>query len=49
MSEASPEVQRAIDIFYYYSQKAADYGEEVKPLSGQRKGYYRGRATPNLQ
>ena len=36
-AEATPEVQRAIDIFYYYSQKAADYGGTVKPSSGQRK------------
>ncbi|MFB6223142.1 MAG: aldehyde dehydrogenase family protein [Haloarcula sp.] len=33
-SEASGEVQRAIDIFHYYAGKAADLGGEVKASSG---------------
>ncbi|WP_101297040.1 2,5-dioxovalerate dehydrogenase [Halegenticoccus soli] len=32
-AEAAPEVQRAIDIFYYYAQKARDYGGRVKQSS----------------
>ncbi|NIQ57025.1 MAG: aldehyde dehydrogenase family protein, partial [Gemmatimonadetes bacterium] len=32
--EAGGEVQRAIDIFHYYAEKARDYGGEVKQPSG---------------
>ena len=34
-TEASGEVQRAIDIFYYYAGKAADLGGEVKESSSR--------------
>ncbi|WP_254274492.1 aldehyde dehydrogenase family protein [Haloarcula marina] len=34
-SEAAGEVQRAIDIFYYYASKAADLGGEVMASSNQ--------------
>ena len=36
LSEAAPEVQRAIDIFYYYAEKAFDFGGTVKGASGGR-------------
>ena len=36
-AEAAPEVGRAIDIFYYYAQKAADLGGTVKAASGRQK------------
>ncbi len=36
-SEAAPEVQRAIDIFYYYAEKAMDYGGTIKGASGGRR------------
>jgi 2,5-dioxopentanoate dehydrogenase len=36
LSEASGEVQRAIDIFDYYGQKAADFGGTVKQSNSQR-------------
>jgi aldehyde dehydrogenase (NAD+) len=36
LSEAAPEVQRAIDIFYYYAEKAFDSGGTVKGASGGR-------------
>ncbi|WP_226042870.1 aldehyde dehydrogenase family protein [Natrinema sp. DC36] len=39
-SEASGEVQRAIDIFYYYAQKTRDIGGTVKSPSGQDKDLY---------
>jgi len=39
-AEARPEVQRAIDIFYYYAQKAADYGGTVKESSSGRSNLY---------
>jgi aldehyde dehydrogenase (NAD+) len=35
-SEAAGEVQRAIDIFYYYAQKARDLGGTVKAASSPR-------------
>ncbi|MFB6119741.1 MAG: aldehyde dehydrogenase family protein [Halobacteriaceae archaeon] len=34
LAEAGGEVQRAIDIFYYYAQKALDFGGTVKAASG---------------
>jgi aldehyde dehydrogenase (NAD+) len=34
LSESGGEVQRAIDIFYYYGQKARDHGGEVKAATG---------------
>ena len=37
LSEAAPEVQRAIDIFYYYGAKARDIGGVVKAPSGKDK------------
>ena len=37
LSEARPEVQRAIDIFYYYSEKAVDVGGTIKNASGDRR------------
>jgi len=36
LSSASGEVQRAIDIFYYYAEKAMDFGGTVKGASGGR-------------
>ncbi|WP_435180915.1 aldehyde dehydrogenase family protein [Halorussus sp. AFM4] len=36
-SEAGGEVQRAIDIFYYYAEKARDLGGVVKAASGPGK------------
>ncbi|WP_135363284.1 2,5-dioxovalerate dehydrogenase [Halosimplex halophilum] len=40
LSEASPEVQRAIDIFYYYAEKAADNAGKRKGPSGGRTSVY---------
>ncbi|QLH83645.1 aldehyde dehydrogenase family protein [Halosimplex pelagicum] len=40
LSEASPEVQRAIDIFYYYAEKAADNAGTRKGPSGGRTSVY---------
>jgi aldehyde dehydrogenase (NAD+) len=37
LSSATGEVQRAIDIFYYYAGKAVDYRGTVKNASGQNK------------
>ncbi|WP_226023745.1 aldehyde dehydrogenase family protein [Halomicrobium salinisoli] len=37
-SEAAGEVQRAVDIFAYYAQKARDVGGVVKSPSGQNSG-----------
>lgn len=34
LAEATPEVGRAIDIFYYYAEKAKDLGGDVKASSG---------------
>lgn len=39
-SEAGGEVQRAIDIFYYYAEKARDLGGVVKGPSGVDKNLY---------
>jgi 2,5-dioxopentanoate dehydrogenase len=39
-SEAAGEVQRAIDIFAYYAQKARDLGGVVKSPSGPKKELY---------
>jgi aldehyde dehydrogenase (NAD+) len=39
-SEASGEVQRAIDIFYYYAEKARDLGGASKSPSGPNKDLY---------
>ncbi len=39
-SEASGEVQRAIDIFHYYAGKAADMGGEVKQSSSRDTSLY---------
>jgi len=40
-SEANPEVNRAIDIFYYYAERAMDYNGEVKnPTGGDQNLYY---------
>jgi 2,5-dioxopentanoate dehydrogenase len=36
-AEAEPEVQRAIDIFHYYGEKAREFDGTVKPASGQNK------------
>ena len=36
-SEASGEVQRAVDIFYYYAEKARDFGGTVKSPSAAGK------------
>ncbi|MDQ2070964.1 aldehyde dehydrogenase family protein [Haloarcula sp. NS06] len=38
LGEAEGEVQRAIDIFYYYAEKARDFGGTVKQPSGGRAG-----------
>jgi len=39
-AEAGGEVQRAIDIFYYYAEKARDLGGDVKASSGRRTTLY---------
>jgi len=39
-SESAGEVQRAIDIFYYYAEKARDLGGTVKSPSGPSKDLY---------
>jgi aldehyde dehydrogenase (NAD+) len=39
-SEASGEVQRAIDIFYYYAEKARDLGGAIKSPSSPGKDLY---------
>lgn len=39
-SEASGEVQRAIDIFYYYAEKTRDLGGAVKSASTRRQHLY---------
>jgi len=38
--EAEPEVQRAVDIFYYYAEKARDYAGTMKPASGKRRSVH---------
>jgi len=40
LSEAAPEVQRAIDIFYYYAEKAFDGDGVRKGASGGRTSVY---------
>ena len=40
LAEAGGEVQRAIDIFYYYAQKAKDLGGTVKAPSGPDTNLY---------
>ena len=37
LAEARPEVQRAVDIFYYYAEKARDYRGEVKASSSRNE------------
>ncbi|WP_254546811.1 aldehyde dehydrogenase family protein [Halomarina pelagica] len=39
-AEAAPEVGRAVDIFYYYAEKARDLGGTVKSASGQNRNLY---------
>jgi len=39
-AEANGEVQRAVDIFYYYAEKARDLGGQVKSPSGRRQHLY---------
>lgn len=39
-AEAAPEVQRAIDIFYYYAEKARDLGGDVKSASSRKTNLY---------
>jgi len=38
--ESAPEVQRAIDIFYYYAQKAAEHGGKVTEPSSRGSNLY---------
>ncbi|MEF8832364.1 MAG: aldehyde dehydrogenase family protein [Candidatus Thermoplasmatota archaeon] len=40
ISEASGEVQRAIDIFYYYAEKARELGGEIKASTERERGLY---------
>lgn len=40
LSEASGEVQRAVDIFYYYAEKARDLGGEIKASTERERGIY---------
>jgi aldehyde dehydrogenase (NAD+) len=40
LAEAAPEVQRAIDIFYYYATKASEIGGEVVSASGRDTNLY---------
>ncbi|WP_135303952.1 2,5-dioxovalerate dehydrogenase [Haloarcula amylovorans] len=44
-SEASGEVQRAIDILFYYAEKARDHGGDVKPSSSS-SGEIRTKTEP---
>lgn len=39
-AEARPEVQRAVDIFYYYAEQAAEYGGKVKKSSSSKTNLY---------
>jgi aldehyde dehydrogenase (NAD+) len=39
-AEASGEVQRAVDIFYYYAEKTRDLGGTIKSPSGRDKTLY---------
>ncbi|MCU4975285.1 aldehyde dehydrogenase family protein [Halobacteria archaeon AArc-m2/3/4] len=39
-AEAGGEVQRTIDIFYYYAEKTRDLGGNVKSSSGERTNLY---------
>ncbi|MFC6906615.1 aldehyde dehydrogenase family protein [Halalkalicoccus tibetensis] len=39
-AEAGGEVQRAIDIFYYFAEKTRDLGGNVKAASGRRTNLY---------
>jgi len=39
-AESAGEVQRAIDIFYYYAEKASDLGGTVKASSGRNTDLY---------
>ncbi|MCU4972285.1 aldehyde dehydrogenase family protein [Halobacteria archaeon AArc-m2/3/4] len=39
-AEAGGEVQRTIDIFYYYAEKTRDLGGKVKSSSGERTNLY---------
>ncbi|MFB6137058.1 MAG: aldehyde dehydrogenase family protein [Halobacteriaceae archaeon] len=40
LAEAGGEVQRAIDIFYYYAEKAMDFNGHIKNPSGGRDGVH---------
>ncbi len=40
LSEAGGEVQRAVDIFYYYAEKARDLGGKIKSPSAEDKEMY---------
>ncbi|MBS3781381.1 MAG: aldehyde dehydrogenase family protein [Candidatus Thermoplasmatota archaeon] len=40
ISEAAGEVQRAIDIFYYYAEKARDLGGEIRSSTKKDRGLY---------
>jgi aldehyde dehydrogenase (NAD+) len=40
LAEASGEVQRAVDIFYYYAEQARDYQGTVKQSSGEDTSLY---------
>jgi len=40
LDEARPEVQRAVDIFHYYAEKARDFRGTVKAPSGQHTNLY---------
>ncbi|WP_433633320.1 aldehyde dehydrogenase family protein [Halomicrococcus sp. NG-SE-24] len=39
-AEAGPEVQRAVDIFYYYAERAMDYDGTVKKSSNRDRDLY---------
>ncbi|MFC6825289.1 aldehyde dehydrogenase family protein [Halopelagius fulvigenes] len=47
-SEASGEVQRAIDIFAYYAQKARDLSDLTTSPSSQNKDTYREQGDAGL-
>lgn len=40
LAESRAEVQRAVNVFYYYAQKAADYGGTVKQSSSRDSRLY---------
>jgi aldehyde dehydrogenase (NAD+) len=40
LDEAAPEVGRAVDIFYYYAEKAKEFGGDVRRAGGSQRDVY---------